>query len=499
MNRLAAKWRTRRPTLDARVLGCAAATLVSFSGFDATAAVSEPAERPDQQFDFMNLLTHYGLHDIKDESWNAYGQLTYISSYHPAFSAAYTNAGGSANSLVPTSERSWTGTVTLYLGARLWPGGEVFFAPEVIAEQAFSGLHGIGGAIQNFELQKQGVTTPYLYRSRAYLQQTFDFGGARALNESNPLQLGGQIDARRLVLRVGNFSVIDFFDKNSLSGDLRQQYFNMAFLTYSAYDFVADARGYTWGGIAELYWDDWALRIGRLAPPQDPNSLPLTLKLDRYYGDQIEVEHDHRVLGQAGAVRVLAYRNRENMGRFRDAIATYEADPTKNATTCTGYNYGSGNANAPDLCWARTPNVKLGVGLNLEQHITDDIGVFFRGMISDGQTEVYAFTSTDRSLSFGVSGKGSLWKRPSDVAGIGFGMGWISQAHADYLRMGGIDGFIGDGNLRPAPENVLELFYSVNVASAVWLSADYQHLTNPAFNADRGPVNILGARLHAEF
>jgi high affinity Mn2+ porin len=473
----------------------------------ARAEVSEPAARPDEQFDFMNLITQHGLHDIKDETWNAYGQFTYISSWHAPFSAPYTNLNNPeppfGNSLLPNSEQSWTGTFTLFLGARLWRGAEAFYVPEVIAEQAFSGLHGLGGAIQNFELQKSGLTTPQFYRSRAYIQQTFGFGGARVVLDSNPMQLGTVVDARRIVLRVGNFSVIDFFDKNAFSGDLRQQFFNMAFLTYAAYDFVADARGYSWGGMAELYVDDWALRIGRLAPPQDPNGLPLTLKLDKFYGDQVEFEHVHRIFGRAGAVRVLAYHNRENTGQFRAAIAAFDADPTtNNAANCKKEGHppsNSQNAEAPDLCFARAPRDKLGVGINIEQHITDDIGVFFRGMYSDGQTEVYAFTATDQSVSFGATAKGSAWHRPSDVAGVGVGLGWISQAHADYLRMGGVDGFIGDGNIRQATESVLDAFYSVNVASAVWLSADYQHVTNPAFNADRGPVDIFGARVHAEF
>lgn len=461
--------------------------------------MSEAAPRPDEPFDFMNLITQHGLHNIQDENWNAYGQFTYITSWHPTFSARYTNWNG--NSLVPTSERSWTGTFTLYLGARLWPGAEAYVAPEVVAEQAFSGLHGLGGAIQNFELQKQGATSPTIYRSRLYLQQTFGFGGAAVVKTSDPLQLGTRVDARRLVLRAGNFSVIDFVDKNTFSGDLRQQFFNMAFLTYAAYDFASDARGYSWGGLAELYYDDWALRFGRVAVPVTPNVLPLTLELDKYYGDQIEIEHNHRLLGKDGAVRVLAYRNRENMGRFRDAIAAYRADPMRNnAANCGSLpNYGSTNATAPDLCFVRVPHDKVGIGLNLEQHITDDIGVFARGMVSDGQTEVYAYTSTDRSLSFGATAHGSAWGRPSDVAGLGFGLGWISQAHADYLRMGGVDGFIGDGNIREATESVVDVFYSANVASAVWLSADYQHVTNPAFNADRGPVEVFGARVHAEF
>jgi high affinity Mn2+ porin len=127
------------------------------------------------------------------------------------------------------------------------------------------------------------------------------------------MQLGRKYERRRLVFTAGNFSVLDFFDKNSYSGDLRQQFFNMAFLTYAAYDFAADARGYAWGAMAELYWDDWAFRIGRMTPPHDPNQLPIDFRLYEYYGDQAEIEHQHRLFGRPGAARVLGYRNRENM------------------------------------------------------------------------------------------------------------------------------------------------------------------------------------------
>jgi high affinity Mn2+ porin len=500
----------RRPLAASRearacLIGASLLAGIMLASAPASAEVSEAAERPDEQFDFMNLITHRGLHNIKSESWNAYGQVTLISSYKLPFSAPYTNTNTDPSfertySLGTEGETSWTGTFTLFVGGRLWTGGEAYFVPEVIAEQPLSSLKGLGGAIQNFELQKTGSPTPQIYRSRAYLQQTIGLGGKPVVKDSNPMQLGTVVDSRRLVLRLGNFSVIDFLDKNTFAGDLRQQFFNMAFLTYAAYDFVADARGYTWGGIAELYYDDWAMRIGRLAPPLHPNSLPLTFQLDKFYGDQVEIEHTHRLLGRAGAMRVLAYHNHENMGRFDDAVAAYQGDPARNnATTCPGDSYGSVNASAPDLCHVRKPNDKVGVGINLEQHITDDIGVFLRGMISDGQTEVYAFTSTDRSLSFGALANGSAWHRAADVTGVGVGLGWISQAHANYLRMGGVDGFIGDGNIHAAAESVLEAFYSANVISSVWLSADYQHITNPAFNADRGPVDIFGARLHAEF
>ena len=437
----------------------------------ALAGVVEPAERPEEQFDFMNLLAHKGLHDLHDEQWNVYGQSTEITSFKLPFAAPYTGP----SSLTPDFEVSWTWTLTLYAGVKLWPGAEVYFVPELVAEQPLSNLKGLGGAIQNFELQKGGSPTPQIYRSRFYLQQTLPLGGTKEDVDSNPMQLGGKEDSRKLVVRVGNFSVIDFLDKSSVAGDLRRSFFNMAFMTYAAYDFVADARGYSWGLEAELDWDNLAIRFARMAPPLEPNSQPLTMELDKFYGDQAEVEVDWNAWKQPGALRLLGYRNREDMGRFDDALAT--ADLTK----------------------VRRPNIKVGLGVNLEQWITKDVGVFFRGMISDGRTEVYSFTSADRSAALGVTSKGTLWKRPKDLAGVGAGVAWISDSHAAYLAEGGVDGFIGDGAIRAAPESVFEVFYRFNVVGGFSLSADYQHITNPAFNADRGPVDVFGVRAHVEF
>jgi high affinity Mn2+ porin len=470
----------------------------------ARAEVAEPSGRADEAFDFMNLLSQHHLHDLNDEDWNAYGALTDIWTQKFGFHARYTNLDGSTNSLITRPELSFSETATIYLALRLWSGGEAYFVPEIIGERTLSDLHGLGGAIQNFELQKSGSTIPTPYLSRTYLRQTFALGGAPLDKTSDPSQLARTDRSQRLVFTVGNFSVIDFFDKNTVSGDLTRSYFNMAFLTYAAYDFAADARGYAWGGTAELDYDDWTVRFGRFTPPKDPNQLPLDFRLDKVYGDQAEVEHDHRFLGQTGAFRVLGYRNVENMGRFADAIAAFKADPTKNAATCKGFSNGSTNATAPDVCWARQPyvghpNVKVGIGFSFEQQVRPDVGVFFRGMVSDGQTEAYSYTSTDRSLSVGGTARGTGWKRAADMIGVGWSAGWISSIHAEYLGLGGIDGFIGDGKIHQASEQVLEAFYSLSLGSSAWLSADYQHIWNPAYNADRGPVNILGGRAHVEF
>lgn len=479
-----------------------AACVVLLASARARAQAAPPAPHEEIAFDFMNLLARRGLHDLWDERWNAYGQFTYITSFKLPFSAPYTNANGSVNSLSTDYERSFTASFTLFFGVKLWRGAEVYFVPEVISERALSNLRGLGGSIQNFELQKTGLETPSLYRARFYYRQTINLGGDHVQLDSNPMQLGGRIDRRRLVFTLGDFSALDVFDHNSVTGDPRQTFFNIAFMTHSSWDFAADARGYTWGLAAELYWEDWAARIARTQPPQNPNTLPIDFRFWEFYSDSFELEHDHTIRGLPGAVRVLGYHNHTHTGRFADAIAAYEADPSKNAASCGSslFNYGSGNFTAPDLCWVRRGTDKGGVGVNLEQYVTKDIGLFLRAMVSDGSSEVDAFNSADRDFSLGAMARGTRWRRPFDLAGAGFALAWISDIHARYLAMGGVDGFIGDGHLRQATEGVLDLFYSFNVLKAVWIAGDYQVIWNPGFNADRaGPVSILGAKVHAEF
>jgi high affinity Mn2+ porin len=434
-----------------------------------------------------------------EERWNAYGQATYIANKHDAFAARYTNLNGSPNSLSPDKERSWSATATAYLGVRPWRGGELFFVPEMIAQVAFSDLHGLGGSVQNGELEKTGFSHPIFYRSRLFLRQTWNFGGESAKVESAAMQLAKSADSRRFVLTAGNLAIIDIFDRNAVAGDIRQQFLSMNFATYAAYDFAADARGYSWGLAGEYYRDDWALRAGRFLVPRLPNQLELNHQLMKYYGDQIELERQHQFRGRPGKIQLLAYRNVALMGRWNDAIDALRADPGKTAANCTEFNYGSDNATAPDLCYVRGRHVKVGVGVSLEQSITDDIGVNLRAMKSDGRTEVDAFESADSSLALAALVKGVRWKRAQDSVGIGFAQNWISSAHANFLGMGGVDAFIGDGAIRNRPERAFEAYYNIGVTKFFWLTLDYQRVENPAYNADRGPVNIYGFRLHAEF
>ena len=475
--------------------------LLAFTSLSLTAqAENYPNLNTDGEFSLMSALANHGWHNLQDERWNLYSQGTYITSYHPAFPAAYTNLNDTPNSLSPNAELGFTGSVTFYTGVKAWKGGEFYYAPEMISELPFSGLKGIGGSIQNFELQKNGTQSSSWYTSRAIYRQTFSLGGTESAVNSGPMQLAGTISSRRFVFTAGSFSILDIFDKNTYAGDLRRQFSNMAFLTNAAYDFAADARGYTSGFAGELYFDNWALRFARIAGPYDPNEMSRNLNIWNNYGDQVELEHKHVLYGLAGAVRLLGYRNRERSGSYNDAMSAFLADKAgKNATTCTTSNYENPNTNAPDLCWARKANIKMGIGINMEQSITEDIGTFFRGMYSDGKTEVYSYTSADRSLSFGGIMKGTRWGRAKDSIGLGYAQSWISKEHVAYLNMGGIDGFIGDGKISYKPEQVVDVYYQWHALPSTWITLDYQHLANPGFNADRGPVDIYNGRVHFEF
>ena len=405
-------------------------------------------------------------------------QSTYIWQYKPGFNAAYSGA----NSLVPGREYSNTFSATAYLGWRPWAGGELYFNPEVGQGHPLSSLTGLGG-FTNGEVTRASSDSLQYYRQRLFLRQTWGRGGGRETRAADLNQLAGAVDRNRVVLTVGNFSALDVFDNNRYAKDTRRQFMNWSGMTYAAYDYAADARGFGWGAALEWYRDDWALRIGRMTGPVTPNDLPVDFDILHHYGDQIELEHGHELDGQPGAVRLLLWRNRAVLARYQDAIA-----------------WGQANAQAPDIFQVRTSEqFKTGLGLNLEQALSAGTGVFLRAMKADGATETYAFTEVDESLAAGFAMQGTAWGRAQDTLGLMLAQSGLSAERRAYLEAGGISFFIGDGALRYAPETIFELYYSLGIARNTSLTLDYQRIQNPAYNADRGPVDFAGLRLHTEF
>ncbi|AMO98577.1 carbohydrate-selective porin, OprB family protein [Collimonas arenae] len=250
--------------------------------------------------------------EVEEESWGIKGQATYIWQKKPSFDAAYSGP----NSLGIQAEKGYSFSGTLFFGARLWHGAEFYFDPEVVQAVPMSNLTGLGGMV-NSEQQKSSGPNPTFYRARLFLRQTWGLGGEREAVESAQNQLAGMVDKRRLVLTVGNVSILDIFDNNAYAHDGRTQFMNWALSTYGAYDYAGDTRGYTWGAAAEYYYDDWVLRAGRFMVPLESNGQRLDTRITKFHADQIELEHDHTISGQPGKSECWHSATRNSWGVSR--------------------------------------------------------------------------------------------------------------------------------------------------------------------------------------
>ncbi|WP_430388909.1 carbohydrate porin [Dyella sp. 20L07] len=416
--------------------------------------------------------------DVSEESWNAHAQTTYVWQHHYSFHAPY--SGPQSLSSHPENSYTWTGTV--FLGGRPWKGGELYFNPEFIVGTPFSHLYGLA-SISNGEIQKNGGPRPRGYKARWFLRQVFNLGGDSVHVEGAANQLASNYDSHRLVFTAGKVTLTDIFEKNTYANDPRSQFLNWSMITYGAWDYAADARAYTIGYFGELYWDQWVVRLGHAMEPTVANGDYLNHHLDRYHGDEIEVEHDHQIGGLPGLLRVLAFRNRAWAGNYMDAISAAE-----------------GTGLPPDVTSVRKDAVKVGYGISFEQRLSDDIGMFARVSSANDRIEEYAFTEIDNDFSAGISMQGSRWGRADDVLGVAFSSAGLNRQHRAYLAAGGLGGFLGDGQLTHyGRENVLEAYYNYRVAKGISIGPDLQLIENPGYNADRhGPVTIVGARLHLE-
>ena len=401
-------------------------------------------------------------------------QATAVTQWHPDFSARYSGP----HSLSPESDLKTSFTGTLFTGMRLWQGAAVYFDPELSAGSGFSHSTGVAG-FPNGEVYRVSSPDPKVNLARLFIRQTLGLGGERESVDPEPGTLGGSVDDHRVTLTAGKFSLADLFDDNAYSHDPRREFLNWALMDNGAWDYAADTRGYTWGAALEYNQPGWAIRLATAMVPKEANQMEFDQRLSKAHGDNAEFESRYAVREHPGKLRLSAFMNHARMGRYRDAI----------------------DAPAPgkDITLSRQYRVKYGFGLNLEQGLGADLGAFLRAGWNDGRTETWAFTEIDRTFSLGLSLKGGRWRRPDDTVGLAGVINGLSRDHADYLAAGGLGVIIGDGALSYAPEEIVEAYYRWQPLSRVEVTADTQYVNHPAYNADRGPVFIAGARLHYEF
>jgi len=415
------------------------------------------------------------------ENFNFHWQSTYIHHQKNNFSSSYSGRNSLLNQKEGGTSHSYSFSGTGYVGARLWQGAEIYYNLETFQGVPFGReLVGLGG-FQNGELQKGAYNSPVYYSARAFVRQTIPVGDAKEITPSEANHLAGFTPKNRLVLTVGRIATLDYFDDNTYSHDTRLEFQNFSLFSMGAYGYAADTKGYTFGAVAELFLDNWIIKTARLALPSIPNTSDLDLTLRKNFGQQIEISRRHEINGQSGAVRALIYSQQAYMAQFDHAILI-----------------GQQRQQTPDLTVARINETKSwGYGLNAEQALTDNLGLFARWSWNPGTTETQTL-DISHSLSGGISLKGASWSRPNDTLGLGMASNGISSSEIRYLKLGGLTSFLGDGNLDYRKEKVIETFYSAKLKNDLYLTLDFQRIQNPGFNSKRGPVNLLGLRAHFE-
>ncbi|OCX52210.1 porin [Mucilaginibacter sp. PPCGB 2223] len=414
------------------------------------------------------------------EKWSQHFQLTVIDQSHNAFKAPYSGD----NSLSPAHEEALSITTSLFFGHKLWNNASIYFNPEVSGGSGVSEARGVAG-FPNGETFRIGSPAPALYLARLFYRQYIPLSDARELVDADANQLREYVPRTRLVITAGKIALSDIFDNNQYSHDPRSQFMNWALMSNGAWDYPANTRGYIDAVVLEYINPSWALRAAGSLTPTYANGPDFDYNYFKAHGQTIEFTKFTDFDGHKGAIRLLAYRNVTKAPAYRDVINSYNNKTDVSLDVIDGKNYGG---------------VKYGFGLNGDQELNKNLGVFFRAGWNDGKTATWAFTEIDQTLSVGFNCKGTAWHRPDDTFGIAGDINGISKDHRDFLATGGYGFIIGDGKLTNyKAESIFETYYSAKINTNLFVSADYQFVANPAYNADRGPVSFFAIRAHVEF
>jgi high affinity Mn2+ porin len=417
--------------------------------------------------------------DGSPENWNLHAQATLVQQGHPAFTAAYSGP----NSLSAGNNLRETFDATLFAGMRLWTGAALYVNPEIDQGYGLNNTLGVAD-FPSGAAYKVGAQHPYFRLPRAFVRQVIAISGEHGASTtlaSGPNQLAESVSDDNVTVTLGKFSVVDIFDTNRYAHDPRADFLNWGVIDGGAFDYAADAWGYTDGGAIEWTQSWWTLRSGLFALSKVPNSKDIDGRF-RQYSLVLESEARHRLGDHPGKLKLLAFSNRGNMGRYDQALAQGTASLTQ-ADTATVRHFAS----------------RAGITVNAEQELSANAGGFARLSWNQGAYEAYEFTEVNKSAVLGLSFGGAAWGRPDDTIGTSLLISGLSAGARAYLGAGGLGILIGDGRLHYGLEKVSETYYAARLGSHTTLSADVQWVANPGYNRDRGPVPVLGVRLHADF
>jgi high affinity Mn2+ porin len=406
-------------------------------------------------------------------------QGNFVFQWHPRFHANYSGP----NSFEHASEQAASEVTTLYTGLELDPTTEAIADFEQAGGSGLSKVVGLGGPT-NLDAVRNLDAKPYV--ARLWYRKVIALSDDTVEVERAPLSILSELPARRLDIHVGKFDMVDFFDLNSVANDDHMQFLNWTVVNNGAYDYAADTRGYTYGGVIDYEDRQWGFRFAEALMSKHANGLNLQKNLQNAHSENYELEfRPNLVKDRDTAVRLLAFTNFANMGDYRQAIDLFE----------------QGKTPVPDItAHPRQVKLKYGFGINTEQEFTENLRVFIRAGWNEGQHESFSYTEVNETVAFGGDLRGSLWNRPQDKFGVAFVGNGISRQHQKYLAQGGLGFVLGDGRLTYGAEKIMECYYNfpIPVHAGFFGAFDLQYIDNPGYNRDRGPVIVPGARIHVE-
>ncbi len=412
--------------------------------------------------------------------WWISGQANFISQWHPSFHSPYQGP----NSLPPEAQDATSRVLTLFTGLRLSN------STEFLCDVQETGGHSIGEALglageTNLDVVRNPLLSKAPYIARLEWHQIIPLSRETAVSIRTPFSLFETLPPRRIELRFGKFSMADFFDLNSYGSDSNFQFMNWTVDNNGVYDYAADTRGFTLAAMMEYHDGRWTVRFAEALMPKVANGIHLDADLGRAHSENIEFEvRGNLVRHREGIFRMLSYINHANMGSYREAIDNFRAGVT---------------AHPEITAHPLRTTIKYGLGANFEQPMNDWIGIFGRWGWNEGRHESYVYTEVDNTAQLGLGANGKPWRRKYDRAGIAFVSNAISRDHQEYLALGGLGFLLGDGQLNYGRENIIESYYTLHLWRGVYPSAGMQHVNNPGYNRDRGPVIVPTLRLHVEF
>jgi high affinity Mn2+ porin len=432
------------------------------------------------QFNYENGQDTVFAHSETSPYWVS-GQVNDIFQWNPRFSAPYNGP----NSFEHASKAADTVVFTLYTGLQLTRDTEVLFDVESAGGSSLSDATGLAG-FTNQDAQRNPNLgwTPYF--ARAEVHQLIPLSNDVQPAERNPLSLLTSLPARRIDIYAGEFSLVDYFDNNAVAGNDHMQFMNWSVVNTGTYDYAGETRGYTWGGVIDFVYDSWTFRFAEVLNSKKANGISLQKNLQDEHSENYELEYQPTLLaGRNTDLHFLTFTNFANMGSYHEANSLFLAGKTTTPDV---------NVHPPQV------TLKYGFAVNAEQDFTEDLRGFVRAGWNEGQHQSWQYTETDETVAFGGDLRGTWWHRPSDKFGVAFVGNGISRDHREYLSLGGLGLNLGDGGLSYGAEKIMETYYNfpLPLYSGLYAALDIQYFDNPGYNRARGPVTVVGGRLHIE-